>query len=325
MGFFSSMWSACKETVEAAGSAIKAGYHKITGNEEKASQSWQNAKDSWNEAKTNFSAAGHALTGRDKFEEAERLYSEITEKYNGKRKQFEEEMDKLIDCIEGCVESINKSKNEIHAELFVQMANKLAKIKDVKLPEGFVIEEYKSAAISLDPIRSKDKILKINFNRLTFKQTSLGFLTLGWYTRKLAKESLYAVQKEESKINNEIAKMDAELDKVKAVLDSLQNVAYYFNNLISIYKQLLVRLDNSVQHLYFKCLQFAHKLVDQELSVKFLPISHQKELESLITASKILKVMTQTQIISLEKSATETYEINMKDNYRKIEGCYKAA
>ena len=78
MGFFSSMWSACKETVEAAGSAIKAGYHKITGNEEKALQSWQNAKDSWNEAKTNFSAAGHALTGRDKFEEAEKLYSEIT-------------------------------------------------------------------------------------------------------------------------------------------------------------------------------------------------------------------------------------------------------
>ena len=277
------------------------------------------------DAKTNFVAAGHAITGRDKFEEAEQLYSKVAEKYNIKRKQFEEEVDELIGSIESCVDSINNNKNIIHTELFVQMANKLSKIKDLKLPEGFSVEEYRSATFSADSIRGKDKLFKIDFNKLTFKQASLGILTLGWYTRKKANETLLAVKEEEAKINHEIAKMDAELDKMKAVLTSLQNVEHYFNSLVSIYRQLLDRLDNSVHYLYFKCMQFARRLVDQGLSVKFLPVSQQKELEALITASKILKFMTNTQIIRLETSDTATYAANMKDNYQKFESCYKAA
>ena len=325
MGFWSSAWAGCKSAAKAVSSGVKAVYYKVTGNKEKASGNWQQAKENANDVKTNFVAAGHALTGRDKFEEAEQLYSKITEKYNVKRKEFETEVEKLIDSIEACVQSINNNKNIIHAELFVQMANNLSKIKDIKLPEGFIVEEYRAVTISTDSIRGKDKLFKIDFNKLTFKNASLGILTLGWYTRKKAKQSLFAVKEEEAKINHEIAKMDAELDKMKAVLTSLQNVEHYFNSLVSIYRQLLDRLDNSVHHLYFKCMQFARRLVDQGLSVKFLPVSQQKELEALFTASKILKVMTQTQIISLETSDTATYAANMKDNYQKFESCYKAA
>ena len=60
---------------------------------------------------------------------------------------------------------------------------------------------------------------KIDFNKHKFKTSMQAIFTFGIYTRKKAKETLYAVQEEERKVEAEIAKMEAECVKLKAIED----------------------------------------------------------------------------------------------------------
>lgn len=309
MGFFGGLWSAAKTAVKTVGSAIATGVKKTAG--------WVKEKTTnmWNK-----------FTGKSTFEEAEELYDEISERYNRKRQSFDKDIDRVIASIESRVNNINTAKAKIKNELFVEMAGSLEKIKDIKFSRDFSIEAYKQEVYSFDSISAKNSLYKIDFNKHKFKTSVQAIFTLGFYTRKKARETLYAVQEEECKINAEIAKMDAELIKVCAIDKALKNVEEYFDDLIKIYEQLLVRLDNSVHYLYFRCMHFAHKLVNREMSIKVLPRIQQKELEAIITTSKILKVMTENQILSLEEQGDiQKYQKYMKNSYNQIIEVYKAS
>lgn len=266
------------------------------------------------------------FSGKDKFEEAERLYNRITEKYNKRRQEFESDLNEYTNRIEAHVNVINHSKKKIKQELFPAMANKLNKIKDISISKEFSIEEYVSAVLSVDSVRSKSELYKIDFNKHKVKTTCQAIFTLGFYTRKKAKETLYAVQEEEQKINCEIAKMDAEITKLKAIEQALNNVEEYFTSIIPMYENLLIRLDNSVNFLYFRCMSLVHKLVAQEMSIKKLPAMQIKEIEAIVTASKILKGMVETQILSVEENDKVTkYDKDIKAKQEEMLKVYNAA
>lgn len=293
-----SVASAVVETAKKVGSAIK-----------------QGATNVWNK-----------FSGKDTFEEAERLYSEISQRYNSKRKQFEESVDSITNKIESHVEVINRSKEKIKTELFLKMAKKMDKIKDINVSKDFSVEAYMAAALSFDSVRTKSQLYKIDFNKHKFKTAVQAIFTLGFFTRKKAKETLYAVQEEESKINAEIAKMDAEMVKLRAIEESLANVEYYFTSLIELYENLLIRLDSSVNYLYVRCMSFAHKLVNTEMSIRRLPKMQQKEVEAIITASKILKAMSDAQITSVEdREKVNSYSKEMKQQHEELNKAYQAA
>ena len=264
-------------------------------------------------------------SGKDKFNEAEELYEKLSTRYQSRRKRFESEVEEYIGSIEHHVQMINCTKEKIKTELFVQMAQNLEKIKDITINESFTVEEYKAAVYSFDSMRSKDELYKIDFNKHKIK-TTLQALTVPFYTRKKAKETLYAVQEEEKKVDAEIAKMNAEVAKLKAIDASLENVEYYFTSLVNIYENLLVRLDNSVNYLYVRCISFAHKLVQQEMSIRKLPKVQQKEVEAIITASKILKTMTDAQIVDVvDSKEVKIYDDNMKNQFTAINEVAQAA
>lgn len=266
------------------------------------------------------------FSGKDKFEDTERLYAEITERYNSKRRQFDLDVESYTNKIEGHVDIINKSKEKIKSELFLSMAKKMEKIKDISISKDFSAEEYKSAALSFDRVRAKSELYKIDFNKHKFKTSVQAMFTLGFYTRKKAKETFDAVQEEEAKINTEISKMDAELVKLKAIKESLSNVESYFTSLIEIYENLLTRLDSSVNYLYVRCLSFAHHLVNTEMSIRRLPVMQQKEVEAIITASKILKAMADAQITSVEdRDKVNKYRIDMEHQRNEMQKVYLAA
>lgn len=266
------------------------------------------------------------FTGKENFDKADRLYAEITERYNSKRKQFESDISKYTGLIEQHVEVINSSKEKIKAELFLEMARKLEKIKDIQVSKDFSVEAYMAEALSFDNIRSKSELYKIDFNKHKFKTTFQAVFTLGFYTRKKAKETLQAVEEEEQKIKNEITKMDAEIKKIKLIEESLANVEYYFTSLIELYENLLIRLDSSINYLFVRSMAFAHRLVHTEMSIKRLPKMQQKEVEAIITVSKILKEMTDAQITSIEKhEKAGEYSEAMKKQHEDINRVYKAA
>lgn len=265
-------------------------------------------------------------SGKDKYEEAERLYEKVSEHYNSKRKQFEADVKCYSNKIEAHVEVINISKEKIKTELFLQMAQKMEKIKDINVSGDFSVEEFMTAHLHFDSVRDKSQLYKIDFNKHKFKTNVQAIFTLGFYTRKKAKETLFAVQEEEAKINTEIAKMDIEFGKLKIIEESLANVEYYFTSLVELYENLLIRLDNSINYLYVRCMSFAHKLVHSEMSIKKLPKMQRKEVEAIITASFILKVMTETQITSVEDcKKVNKFSEDMKKQHIKMNGVYQAA
>lgn len=310
------LWGAFKSACSRVKDAVESGVSKVI-------ETGKRAVESVKEKVTNMAAK---VTGKDKFEEAERLYADITERYNKRRRKFEDDTKSVINKIEEHVKNINNYKSKIKTELFVEMATNLEKIKDINISKDFSIEEYKAAVLNVDSIQTKSQLYKIDFNAHPFKTTIQAILTLGFYTRKKANETLDRVKEEEKKIDAEIEKMNAEFIKLTSIETSLNNVELYFESLINIYEQLLVRLDNSVHSLYLRCMQFAHKLVHSQMSLKRLPLIQQKEVEAIITASKILKAMTDAQILSLhEESSVNAYQKNMKEQHDQIINAYNAA
>ena len=62
------------------------------------------------------------------------------------------------------------------------------------------------------------------------------------------------------------------------------------------------------------------------MSIKLLPSIQQKEIEAIITASKILKKMAETQILTIEDQSKVTqYKKIMEESKNEIVDIYKAA
>lgn len=266
------------------------------------------------------------VSGKDKFEEAQRLYDEISKRYNEKREHFQKEIERITALIEEHVKSINDSKRMIKRELFPAMANKISKIKDIRISDEYSVEEYIESVLNVDSIRSREQLFTIDFNAHKVKTTFQAIFTLGFYTRKKAKETLYNVKEEEAKINSEISRMDSELNKINIIEKSIKQVADMFTSVIEMYNNLLIRLDSSINYLLVRSLAFAHQIVGKQMSVKVLPKMQQKEVEAIVTASKILKTMTETQLLSVEKQKdVEEYDGKISGNKKEIESIYKAA
>lgn len=305
MGLFGGIIGGIKKV----GSAVVSGAKKV------GSAIKQGATNVWNK-----------FSGKGTFKEAEELYDSISEEYNKRRRKFDEDIENLVNSIENHVERINKSKEKIKTDLFVRMATNMERIHDISVSKDFTIEAYKAAALSFDSIRTKEQLYKIDFNKHKFKTSMQAIFTFGFYTRKMAKETYFEVQQEEAKIKDEIAKMDAETVKLRAIDKSLENVEFYFESLINTYEKLLVRLDNNINYLCVRCLSFAHKLVHKEMSIRRLPKMQQKEVEAIITASKILKVMTDTQIVAIEDSnEVKVYGDKMKKQFTAMNEVAQAA
>lgn len=266
------------------------------------------------------------ISGKDKFEEAERLYDEISKRYNEKREHFQKEIERITSLIEEHVKSINDSKRMIKRELFPAMANKISKIKDIRISDEYSVEEYIESVLNVDTIRSREQLFTIDFNAHKVKTTFQAIFTLGFYTRKKAKETLYNVKEEEAKINSEISRMDSEINKIYIIEKSIKQVADMFTSVIEMYNNLLIRLDSSINYLLVRSLAFAHQIVGKQMSVKVLPKMQQKEVKAIVTASKILKTMTETQLLSVEKQKdVEEYDGKISGNKKEIESIYKAA
>lgn len=312
MGFWGGLLSKAKKAKEWAGEKFNEVKERVC---EKGVEVKKAVTNQWNK-----------FSGKNIFDEADALYKRIEERYHKRKKKFEQQVNEYANKIERHVESINKSKDLIKLQLLPEMAKKIEKIKDVKVSEDFKIEEYINEVKSFDQIRSQSQLYKIDFNKHKFKTNVQAVFTLGFYTRKKAKETLYEVQEEEKKIDAEIAKMDAEIKKLEMIESSLGNVEHYFTSLIELYGTLLVRLDVSVNYLFVRCMSFAHKLVHTEMSVKRLPKMQQKEIEAIMTVSKILSEMTQKQIVSLENAdGVSDYGKKMKGKHDDINKVHQAA
>lgn len=232
-----------------------------------------------------------SFTGQATFEDADRLYDDVMKRFEEHKKYYNKEVNKLSSQIQKEVDSINNSKKIIKTELFPAFAEKMNKLIDVSIKNEYRLENYEIPPVNVDYIKPKEELYSINFKKNPIKSNFYAIITAGIKTRKEAKETLRNVEEEKKRLETEMAQMDSNLEKLRRIKESLELIEEYFDDLIEIYSSLLNRLDNSVNFLIIRCICITHKLTQQKMSIKNLPISQQKEIVAIVTISKILKAM----------------------------------
>lgn len=236
----------------------------------------------------------NGITGKDTFDVAEALMKEIEDRYDKAKLKYEKEIQIILPQLESKINTINYHKKDIfenHFERFKKVANRLHNLNI----EGRNFLEYFDDSITEIKVhngaKSKSELYQIDFNNLGLKDIAFGILTLGFFTRKKAKQTLIKVQEEEKRIDEEIEKMTSQVKKLQVILNSIDNVAEYFIVLIQSYSKLLDRFSYGVSSQILKATLNNQKLDNGQLNFKLIPIVHIEEFQALFNLSIVLKQM----------------------------------
>lgn len=280
MGLVSKVWNGAKKIVKSGARGLKKAAVAI--------------KDTVIDIATNPNKVWNSFTGRTKFEEAEALLKEIERRYEKASNQYQEDIDNIASQIEQKVSKINYHKQNIYNEHFSRFINLGNKIHNISIKGENFLEYFDNSIIqvkNLGTVKDKNELYEIDFNNLKFTEIALGVLTLGFFTRKKAKETLLKVQEEESRINEEIEKMKVQTAKAKVILESIDTVDEYFTVLIQNYIKLLDRFEYGIKSQVQKNILKGIALEHGKLDFKMMPIVHIEEFQALFNLSIVLKQM----------------------------------
>ncbi|MDK2063744.1 DNA repair protein [Aliarcobacter butzleri] len=261
----------------------------------------------------------NAVTGKATFLEAEKLYKKIEEEYTRKNNEYKKKISDIGKEIEKKVSNINYHKEDIYLNHFERFKNLGDKLHNVSINGKHFLEYFDDSIIRINnqnEIRSKREIYKIDFNNLKFTEIAFGILTLGFYTRKKAKETLLEVQAEETRVKEDIEKMDTQIVKAQEILDSIDNVSEYFTELIKNYSKILDRFEYGIKSQIQKNILKGNKLDNGKLNFKMMPIAHIEEFQALFNLSIVLHQMSRLGYLSengkLKDEDIKSFE-NVKD------------
>lgn len=233
-----------------------------------------------------------SISGKKHFDEAEQRYNALITRYEEAKSRYRGQLEEKTSIIQSDLEKINGWKSQVFIELFpkfIQVANRLHHVEiNGKHFEEFLaadVLDYKEHA----GVQAKQKLFEIDFNNMSFKQAALSIMTLGFYSRKKAKQSLQQVIDEEKRVDEEIAKQVAQLEKIDQVVSSIRNVVDYFASLINGYEKLLKRFEFGVNSQRF--IQ-ARNTNFEKLDFRLMPIKHIEDFHSLFNLSVVMKTMS---------------------------------
>lgn len=269
MGFWSTVKSVCRSVCDTVS-------HVYDTVKEKCSKVW------------------NAFTGKHYIDEAESIYDEINERYKKSKIEYEDVVKEIGESIESKIRHLNTFKTDIyqnHFKRFISVASRLhnVTVKGVPFEELFddsILEIKKETGV-----RKKEDLFLIDFDKMGFFDTAGMILSLGFFSRKKAKESLEQVRQERTRVDAEIVEMAAQQTKLKVVAESIDNVVEYFEQLIANYEALLGRFEFGIQTQRFKQMSQADNIFSLKLNFKHMPIVHIEEFQALFNLSIVLKQM----------------------------------
>ena len=259
------------------------------------------------------------FSGKDKYKSAVSKYSDISQRYEQKKKDYQLRTDSLNKELVELIEKINVHKKTIQSDLFSRLVELLSLLKDVEIPPEFTEEKYKEQCRKLDSylkIRTRDTLFEIDFDKNKIKTTLQTIFTLGIWTRKKAKESEHNVDDEVAAIQDEMRRMDSEIAKYMTCVHSAKQIEYYFVKMISLFEKWLRYLEHSMNYMGYAAMRLSKRIVKKSISISFLHEQQQKELEATINLGRTLSKMIQTQIV-LKKDGDnlKEYASIMKGNF----------
>ncbi|WP_151943940.1 DNA repair protein [Aliarcobacter butzleri] len=243
----------------------------------------------------------NAVTGKATFLEAEKLYKKIEEEYTRKNNEYKKKIFDIGKEIEEKVSNINYHKEDIYLNHFERFKNLGDKLHNVSINGKHFLEYFDDSIIRINNqngIRSKREIYKIDFNNLKFTEIAFGILTLGFYTRKKAKETLEGVKAEEKRVNEDIEKMSSQVKKAKDILETIDNVSLFFTEQIKVYSKLLDRFEYAIKSQIQKNILKGNQLKNGKLDFKMIPIAHIQDFQALFNLSIVLHQMSRLGYLS---------------------------
>jgi len=253
------------------------------------------AKAVKNKVTETVSKAWGSFTGKTNADKAEALYAEISERYDKETKLYEKEVSEISNRIDLQIKTINRVKKEIydtHFTRFVSIANRMHSVTIKGQPFDELFDDEIFNIKKEVSITKKDNLVLINFDKFSFVRAASYVFTLGFYSRKKAKESLLKVQEEESKINDEIRKMKSQIVKLAVIEGSISQVVSYFDTLVMNYEKLLNRFEYGVQSQRNKLMLQSENIISHKLNFKMMPTVHLEEFFALFNLSIVLKTMS---------------------------------
>lgn len=291
--------------------------------EEKGTKKTSVEKNIANYLVIHSSKVWNSVTGRATFEQAETLLHEIERKYEESKEQYEKAISSIASQIEQKISKINYHKQDIYSDHFARFISLGNKLHNISVKGTNFLDYFDDSIIrvkELATVRNKSELYLIDFNNLKFTEIALGIITLGFFSRKKAKQTLSEVQKEEKKINKEIAKMKSQIVKAENILRSIENVAEYFTVLIQKYAKLLDRFEYGIKSQTQINILKGNVLENGKLDFKMMPVAHLEEFQALFNLSIVLKQMAslgylneEGQIEKNDIQSVETLQIEIKN------------
>jgi len=235
-----------------------------------------------------------AASGKTTWKEAEKLHAKITETYKQAKFEYEVAVKKIGNDIEEKVNTINAFKADIYNIQFKRFTTMASRLSNVTVKGQPFAELFDDGILEVKKnvgVRNKKELFLIDFDNMSFITAAGHVLTLGFFARKKAEQSLLKVQEEEKRIDEEIIKMRAHQKQLKVVAESIDTVVEYFDVLIKNYSKLLDRFEYGIQTQRFKQQSRNDDLFTLKLDFRLIPIVHIEEFQALFNLSIVLKEM----------------------------------
>ena len=302
MGF----WSAVGGAIKSVGSAVWSGVKTVVKKgadvvKTVAKASWEGVK----KAGAVVKAGWEKFTGRDKEREAEALLAAMEEKARNKEKEFGDFFEDVQKRIDSSIEKINDIRAELNFQDFRRFEELASNFSLWNVGNTNFEFSRGLTKVELEPLKTREDLFKIDFRNHPIKSNLKAIVSLGFWSRKHAKESLLAVQEENHRLECELKKFDAEKVRLNLVAESLQNVVSFMSSFRAYYKRILDELDYSVNFLrssYFAQTQTeSPKLLDPAM----LPERHQKCLECSDKATRIMHEIAKRHYIAATEQSVQ--------------------
>jgi|GEM_PF-5715026 len=301
MGWFSSLCSGIKNVASKVVNTVK----------NVASKAVEKVKDVY-----------QTFTGEKEAKRAKKIYEDAKRKYEDEFKKYQNEKDKIVSSISDSLEKINTHKKEFMESQIKDYLSIISKIKDAQIQSKEVLEVLEIENVIFDTLKSKDQVILIDFDKNRVMNNLKAILTLGFSTRKKARESLERASKESVKVDKAIQEMKSEIERLRQVNNSLENIEFYFAELREVIEDANEHLKFTLNQARTKIVVLSQKLVSSKVSMKNMPKVSLSVFMLTNTLIKVLVEMCKKSYISTGKSELLNKEIseviNLKNNNKKV-------
>ncbi|WP_455794399.1 hypothetical protein [Clostridium butyricum] len=247
----------------------------------------------------------NTFTGKKTADEAKEIYDDAISSYNKAKRDFDDFLEKRSREINNSVQKINEYKKLVFSKQLKEVIQITSKLHNFSMTSKEMLEnEFKYGFDELK-IKSYSNVMKIDFDNNKFKTSVQAIFTLGFYTRKKAKESLSEANDVANSVRLKIEQMYAEKVRIDSIRKSISNVEYYFANIIEMMDRVLPKLENSISMLRNLHLVFSYSFFKGKLDYNKLPKVQKNYFEASVTMSKILVEMSKNQYLSSDNSVIE--------------------